>query len=207
MQFANSVPRIIHRSVLDCHPWAAAEFVLQFLALSTHRGASRRAVAGVHPDGHLLAADRPPAPSAIENALRTIDIHITETIDRALPPRPTTSDPETGTDQPRLSTNNTQMARVLVALNRPGFRAHFLLREGWPRRLGPERGAGPPEFVVLQRCPRYLADAPRQRHVTTRPRRSSMTCFTVAVANRRERLSRSSQTPSGNTVNPLIAGW
>ena len=31
----------------------------------------------------LLAADRPPAPAPIRNALHTIDIHITETIDRA----------------------------------------------------------------------------------------------------------------------------
>ena len=31
----------------------------------------------------LLAADRPPAPPQLRNALRTIDIHITETIDHA----------------------------------------------------------------------------------------------------------------------------
>ncbi len=31
----------------------------------------------------LLAANKPPAPPALRNALHTIDIHITETIDRA----------------------------------------------------------------------------------------------------------------------------
>jgi len=31
----------------------------------------------------LLAADRPPAPPPVRKAFRTIDIHITETIDRA----------------------------------------------------------------------------------------------------------------------------
>ena len=31
----------------------------------------------------LLAADRPPAPPLVRKALHTIDIHITETIDRA----------------------------------------------------------------------------------------------------------------------------
>jgi hypothetical protein len=37
----------------------------------------------------LLATDRPPAPPPVRKALRTIDIHITETIDRArLLPKP-----------------------------------------------------------------------------------------------------------------------
>jgi hypothetical protein len=37
----------------------------------------------------LLAADNPPAPPPVRNALRTIDIHITETIDRTrLLPKP-----------------------------------------------------------------------------------------------------------------------
>ena len=31
----------------------------------------------------LLAADKPPAPPSLRNALRTIDIHIAETIDQA----------------------------------------------------------------------------------------------------------------------------
>jgi hypothetical protein len=31
----------------------------------------------------LLATDRPPAPPSVRNALHTIDIHITETIDHA----------------------------------------------------------------------------------------------------------------------------
>ena len=31
----------------------------------------------------LLATDKPPAPPQVRNALHTIDIHITETIDRA----------------------------------------------------------------------------------------------------------------------------
>ena len=31
----------------------------------------------------LLAGDRPPAPPPLRKALRTIDIHITETIDQA----------------------------------------------------------------------------------------------------------------------------
>ena len=31
----------------------------------------------------LLAADNPPAPAPLRNALRTIDIHITERIDQA----------------------------------------------------------------------------------------------------------------------------
>ena len=53
--------------------------VLESLARS--QSAAHREV--VRAKALLMAADRPPAPPPVRKAFRTIDIHITETIDRA----------------------------------------------------------------------------------------------------------------------------